>query len=95
MSAFLVVDISVHDPEAYQAYAAAVPQFVAQHGGKYRVRGGNSEAIEGDWQPERVVVVEFPDAAAARAFVEDPDYQPVAAIRHAAATTRMVLVEGA
>jgi len=94
MAAYLIVDIDVHDPEAYQGYAAQVPPLVARHGGTYLVRGGSPRTVEGTWLPNRVVVLQFPDAAAAQAFVDDPDYAPVKAIRHAASTGQMILVEG-
>ncbi len=95
MAAYLIVDIDVHDPEVYKGYAAQVPPLVARHGGTYLVRGGAHETLEGTWVPSRVVVLQFPDADAARAFMNDPDYAPVKAIRHQAATSQMVLVEGA
>ena len=94
MSAYLIVDINVHDTDAYQDYVRQVPAFIAKHGGTYLVRGGETEIFEGNWRPGRVVVLRFPDMAAAKAFVNDPDYARVAAIRHAAATTNGVLVEG-
>lgn len=95
MAAYLIVDIDVHDPDTYQTYAAQVPALVARHGGTYLVRGGNPQPVEGDWSPSRVVVLQFPDEAAARAFNDDPDYAPVKAIRHRASTGKMILVQGA
>ena len=95
MAAYLIVDIEVHDPEDYKGYAAQVPPLVERHGGTYLVRGGAHETLEGTWSPHRVVVLQFPDAAAARAFMDDPDYAPVKAIRHRASTSNMILVEGA
>lgn len=95
MAAYLIVDIDVHDPDTYQTYIAQVPPLVARHGGTYLVRGGNPSTIEGDWAPSRVVVLQFPDEAAARAFNDDPDYAPVKAIRHRASTGNMILVQGA
>ncbi len=95
MTAYLIVDIDVHDMDAYQTYIGQVPPLVAKHGGEYLVRGGNPRTIEGTWSPSRVVVLRFPTEAAARAFNDDPDYAPVKAIRHGAARTEMVLVDGA
>ncbi|MFN0026550.1 MAG: DUF1330 domain-containing protein [Acidimicrobiales bacterium] len=95
MTAYLIVDIEVTDPDAYQGYVTQVPPLVARHGGTYLVRGGPHETLEGDWQPHRMVVLQFPDATAARAFMDDPDYAPVKAIRHRASNSKMVLVEGA
>lgn len=94
MSAYLIVDIKVHDPESYQEYVRRVPALIAKHGGTYLVRGGDAEVFEGAWELGRLVVLQFPDMVAAKAFINDPEYAPVAAIRHAAATTDGVLVEG-
>jgi uncharacterized protein (DUF1330 family) len=94
MPAYLIVDVHVHDADAYQPYIALVPPLVAKHGGEYLVRGGLHETLEGNWQPDRLVVLRFPTVEAARAFVDDPEYAPVKAIRHASATTQLVLVEG-
>ena len=82
MAAYLIVDIDVHDTDAYKTYVGLVPPLVTRHGGTYLVRGGAHEIIEGDWAPNRMVVLQFPDATAAHAFVDDPDYAPVKAIRH-------------
>lgn len=94
MSAYLIVDITVHDPDRYQDYVRQVADFIAKHQGSYLVRGGEAQVMEGDWQPRRLVILKFPDRGHARAFLEDPAYQAVAAIRHAAATTHAVLVDG-
>lgn len=94
MSAFLVVDVTVHDADRYMEYARQVHPFVQKHGGRYHVRGGETQVLEGDWHPQRLVVVEFPSRENALAFVNDPGYTEVAAIRHASATTNMVLADG-
>lgn len=94
MSAFLVVDITVHDPDLYMDYVRKAPPFIEKHGGIYRVRGGEVETQEGSWSPQRLVVVEFPSREKAREFLADPGYRTVAAIRHQAATTNMVVADG-
>jgi len=94
MSAYLVVDIDVHDPEQYQGYVDQAHEYVARHGGVYRVRGGNAVSIEGDWLPTRLVLLEFPTKEQATAFIEDADYQEVADIRRASSITEMILVDG-
>ena len=94
MRTYLIVDITVHDLERFKEYVALVPAFIERHGGSYLVRGGRAETREGDWAPQRLVVLDFPTREQALAFLEDPEYQPVAAIRHEAATTRLLLVEG-
>jgi len=94
MSAYIVVDIAVHDREKYQQYVSVAPGFVAKHQGRYIDRGGAVEVAEGNWQPERLVIVEFPSLDHAHAFLQDPEYRAVAAIRQAATTSKMVVVEG-
>ena len=94
MAAYLIVDVDIKDPAAYEDYRSKVPAFIRKHGGEYLVRGGAHEVIEGDWRPTRLVLFRFPDAAAIRAFVDDPDYRPLAALRHRIADTDMVMVEG-
>jgi uncharacterized protein (DUF1330 family) len=94
MSVYLICDVDIKDPAAYETYKTQVPAFIAKHGGEYLVRGGPHEVIEGDWKPVRLVLFRFPDAAAVKAFVNDPDYRPLAALRHRIAHTDMVMVEG-
>ena len=93
MATYLIADITVHNPERYRDYVRQVPAFIEKHQGSYAVRGGEVEIREGDWQPQRLIVLEFPDKEHANAFLDDPEYQAVAAIRHAAATTNLVLVD--
>ncbi len=94
MSAYIIADITIHDPERYNEYASLSPKFVEKHQGKYIVRGGEVDVIEGNWQPQRLVVVEFPSKEHAQAFLHDPDYQAAAALRHAATTSNLLVVEG-
>ena len=94
MAAYIIVDVNIHDPRVYTEYLQLTPASVASGGGKFIVRGGATETLEGDWKPNRVVVLEFPDAATARAWWESPDYEPIKAIRQRSATTQMILVEG-
>jgi uncharacterized protein (DUF1330 family) len=94
MSAFLIARINVHDEDRYLDYVGQVPAFVEKHGGQYRVRGGDAATIEGEPAPGRLVVIEFPDRQHALGFVNDPEYAPVAAIRHSAASTQMIVADG-
>jgi uncharacterized protein (DUF1330 family) len=94
MSAYLVVDIAVHDPEMFKEYARKSQPLVEKHGGVYLARGGEVDIQEGTWSPQRLVVVEFPTKEKAKAFLADPGYLPVAALRHEAATTNMIIVDG-
>ena len=94
MSAYLIADITIHDLENFMEYVKQVPACIKKHGGTYLVRGGEPEAKEGTWEPKRLVVLKFPTKENAEAFLEDPEYQPVAAIRHQAATTNLILADG-
>jgi uncharacterized protein (DUF1330 family) len=68
MSAFVIAEIDVQHPDLYEDYKVAAPPSIAQYGGRYVVRGGPTVTLEGDWQPKRVVVLEFPSLAQARAW---------------------------
>ena len=94
MSAYLVVDIDIHDPEAYKEYIRLAPPSIALYGGRYLARGGRTEVFEGDWVPKRLVILEFESLDRARQWLESPEYAPARAIRQAAARADMVAIEG-
>lgn len=94
MTTYMIAAIDVHDNDKYETYKALAPPMIETHGGRYIVRGGERDVIEGTWPAGRVVVLEFPDWDSANAFVDDPDYAPIAAIRHAATTSHVWIVEG-
>lgn len=94
MSAYLIATIEVHDADAYEEYKETVPALIGKHGGRYIVRGGASDVVEGEWPPGRIVVLEFPDFASANAFADDPAYEPVAAIRQRTTNSHIWIVEG-
>ena len=94
MAAYLICDVDVKDPAAYEGYKAQVPALIRKHGGEYLVRGGAHEVVEGNWKPTRIVLLGFPDSASVKAFLDDPEYLPFAALRHRVARTDMVMVEG-
>jgi len=94
VTAYLVVDIRVHDAHRYQEYVSRAPAFVEKHSGQYIVRGGDVEVAEGSWRPERLVVVRFPSKEHAHAFLDDPEYQAVATIRQAATDSKLLVVDG-
>ena len=91
MSAFLVVEMAIHDKEGYAAYPPLASQLVARHSGELRHLISDFEALEGDWHPQRLIVIEFPTKAAARAFLDDPDYASVKEIRAKTTTSRIVV----
>lgn len=94
MPAYVVVEIAVHDAQTYERYKQLAPPSIMAYGGRYLVRGGATEALEGTWSPPRFVMLEFPSAERARAWWSSPEYAPAKALRQASAETRMLLVEG-
>ena len=94
MAAYAIVDMTVTDAERIEDYRRLAGASVAAHGGRFLVRGGRSEVVDGDWKPQRVVVIEFPDWEGAKRWRASPEYSKACEIRNRAARTRMVLVDG-
>ena len=94
MSAYVCVEIEVHDPETYAEYIKLAPPSIAQYGGRYIVRGGKTETLEGDWAPKRFVILEFDTMEAAKAWWSSPEYAEGKAMRQRCAHTRMLLADG-
>jgi uncharacterized protein (DUF1330 family) len=94
MPTYVIANVRVTDPELYREYAAGTPASIARFGGRFLVRGGAAEVREGSWSPHRVVVIEFPDGDAARAWYESDEYRALLEIRQRAAETELVFVEG-
>lgn len=94
MPAYVVVDAKVTDPATYETYKRLAEVSLPPYGGRYLVRGGAMEVLEGDWAPQRVVVLEFPDADAVRRWYRGPEYQAAIAARQGAGSLKVVLVEG-
>lgn len=94
MAAYLVVDGKVLDAQCYQQYRELAQAAIAKFGGRYLVRGGASTCLEGDWQPQRLVIVEFASTEQARLFYDSPEYLEARKIRAGAAEFNMLLVEG-
>jgi uncharacterized protein (DUF1330 family) len=92
--AYVVVEVDVENREGYAEYTPLATESLARHGGRFLVRGGKSEVWEGEWS-DRIVVLEFDDLDAARAWYFSDDYQAAAAIRHRNSRARMIAVEGA
>ncbi len=95
MSAYIIADIEVTDPEGFEQYRSQVAPMIAKHGAKYLVRGGAFETREGDWTPNRLVVLEFSSMAAAKEFYDSDEYRPLKELRLRSTNSRLVLVEGA
>lgn len=95
MSAFVVVDTDIKNPEAYEQYKKLAKPIAEKFGGVYRVRGGVIDVRETDlWSPTRIVIIEFPDVQSARAFVDSEEYAPVKPIRNDNADCTLFIVEG-
>jgi uncharacterized protein (DUF1330 family) len=94
MSAYIIVEIEVQDPVGYEEYKKLAGATVAAHGGKYIVRGGKSEVLEGDWQPKRIVVLQFDSVDRAKKWLNCEEYREPRKMRHCTARTNMILVEG-
>jgi uncharacterized protein (DUF1330 family) len=94
MSAYVIVEIDVTDPIGYEEYKKQAGATVAQHGGKYIVRGGKTEVLEGDWNPKRIVVLQFESMERAKEWLNCEEYREPRKMRHRTAKTKMILVEG-
>jgi uncharacterized protein (DUF1330 family) len=94
MSAYVIAEIDITDPAAYEDYRKQVPAVIARYGGKYIVRGGKVESLEGGWSPKRIAVVEFPSMEQALKFYRSPEYAPLIKIRQKASRGKLVIVEG-
>lgn len=94
MKAYIIVDVQVTDPARYEDYKKLTPGSLVAFEGKFIVRGGQTETLEGDWHPGRIVVLEFPSMERAKAWWSSDGYAPAKALRQAASITRMIVVEG-
>lgn len=95
MTAYVINDMVVTDPVLFEEYKKLSPPTVAQYGGRFLARGGAVEALEGDWSPRRLVILEFPSLAQARAWADSPEYAPARRLRQMASKSNLVIVEGA
>ena len=93
MSAFVIADITVNDPERYEEYKKLAPSAIAAYGGKYLARGGKSEKLEGNWEPDRIIILEFESLETAKKFINSPEYSEARALRHKTASSNMIVVE--
>lgn len=94
MAAYVIANVRVTDPGRYEDYRRLVTGTVSKHGGRFLARGGRVEVLEGDWQPERLVILEFPSMEQARAWWDSPDYAEARAIRQAASEGTLLILEG-
>ena len=94
MPAYIIAEVEVTNPAGYETYRPLAGASIAQYGGKFLVRGGKAELVEGTQQPARVVVIEFADTAAAKRWYDSPEYREALKIRLANSRGRVILVEG-
>jgi uncharacterized protein (DUF1330 family) len=94
VTGYLIAHLDVTDPEGFEAYRANVPAVIAQYGGRYLIRGGAVEAVEGDWAIPRLVVLAFDSVAQARRFYDSPEYQAILPLRLNASKGTVVFAEG-
>ncbi|RWE71645.1 DUF1330 domain-containing protein [Mesorhizobium sp.] len=94
MPAYIISDVTIRDREAFEAYRTRAAASIAAHGGRYLVRGGDVETLEGNWQPGPLIVVEFPDIETARRWYRSDEYAAALEVRDAALSRNLILVEG-
>ena len=94
MTAYVIVDIDVHDPVGYEEYKKLAPAAVELYGGKYIARGGKTETLEGDWSPSRLVILQFESSEQAKKWLNSEEYREARVMRHKTANSKMVVVEG-
>ena len=95
MAAYIIVEIEITDPAGYEDYKKLVPASLVPYGGRFVVRGGACETLEGSWQPQRMVVLEFPSMENARRWWESDEYRAAKELRQRTAKSRMIALEGA
>lgn len=94
MAGYVIAEVEVTDPVLFEQYRAGVPATVAAHGGRYIVRGGAVTRMEGDWNPKRLIILEFPSVEKAKAWHDSPAYAPLIAMRERSARSKVIIVEG-
>ena len=94
MSAYVVIEIIIKNPEGYKEYKRLAPPTIAAYGGKYLARGGKAENLEGDWQPNRIVILQFESVEKAKQWLNSEEYQEAKSLRHMYATSNTIVVEG-
>src|SRR5262249_17946349 len=94
MGAYVINDMEAVDPQGPEGYKNPPPPVVAQYGGRFLARGGHTEVFEGSWTPKRLVILEFPSVAQAKAWVNSPEYAPARRKRQSASRSNIVVVEG-
>lgn len=94
MPAYVIVEVEINNPDEYEEYKKLTPAAIAAHGGRFVVRGAKTETLEGDWEPQRIVILEFASVEKAKQWWGSEEYAPAKAIRQRSAHTKMIVVEG-
>ena len=94
MAAYIIADVEITDPVRYAEYIKVVPETIARYDGKFVVRGGRSETLEGPWSPKRIVVLEFPTFERAKEWWASEHYRAPKALRQSASISRLIVVQG-
>jgi uncharacterized protein (DUF1330 family) len=94
VAAFVIANVTIEDPVRYEDYKRMVPGTLAAFGGRFIARGGQIDVLEGDWKPNRLVILEFPSVERARAWWNSPEYAEARALRQATSTGTLLIVEG-
>lgn len=94
MTAYVILDIDVQDPSGYEEYKKLAPAAVEYYGGTYIARGGNTETLEGDWSPSRLVILQFENSEQAKKWLNSEEYREARAMRHKTAKSQVVVIEG-
>jgi len=95
MAAYLIAEHLISNASLFEEYRSKVAPIIERYGGRYLTRGGSHEVLDGDWKPTRVVIIQFPDMAALKAWYHSPEYQPLIALRRGAATDVLMAIDGA
>ena len=94
MAAYGIANVRITNPDRFPQYSARVSQTVERYGGRYLARGGKAEVLEGDWEPHRLVILEFESMGRFRGWYDSPEYAPLKRLRNEVADTQFVVVEG-
>jgi uncharacterized protein (DUF1330 family) len=94
MAAYVIAELDITDPAGFEAYRRDVPATIAAYGGRYLVRGGAIEVVEGDWQPPRIAILQFESMAQAKAWYASPEYRALLDVRLRTTNSKLVFVEG-
>jgi len=93
MPAYIIVDVDVNDPTRYEEYKQMVPASIAQYGGRYMARGGRTEILEGEWNPKRLVILEFPTLDRAKEWYDCPEYRKARDLRQSISKANIVVID--